>query len=133
LVEAVYPRGMRFSIRKWLKNRRFCGKLPSSDVEHMKQFIEIGHPLRVSVHWYDRVPEPPRAENYEGEVIGWRKSQLLVRIPTYSVLRFWKKNGLEVGNSDHARRGFRIDMEELRGLNNQEVEIAMPTMVDTDA
>jgi hypothetical protein len=92
-----------------------------------KQKLEIGHPLHVAVYWYDKVPEPPRNETYEGEVIGWRDSQLIVRVPNYSVLRFWKKTGLEVGNGDQERRGFRVDLEELKGSiikpNNAEVEI----------
>src|ERR1700748_1288063 len=98
-----------------------------------KQKIEIGHPLKVAVYWYDRVPEPPENETYEGEVVGWRESQLVVRVPNYSVIRFWKKNGLEVGNPDHQRRGFRVDLSELAesvkpSTNNQGggVEIEMP-------
>ena len=101
-----------------------------------KQKLEIGHPLHVRVYWYDKVPEPPRAETYDGEVIGWRESQLIVRVPNYAVVRFWKKNGLEVNNLNHERRGFRIDMNELSEsvkTNSQEVEIDMPVATDTDA
>jgi hypothetical protein len=102
-----------------------------------KQKFEIGRPLHVTVYWYDKVPEPPRSETFEGEVIGWRTSQMLVRIPNYAVIRFWKKHGLEVGNPDHARRGFRVNLSELaesvKNPNNKEVEIDMPIMVDTDA
>jgi hypothetical protein len=104
-----------------------------------KQELEIGRPLKVTVHWYDKVPEPPRAETYEGEVVSWKDSQMVVRVPSYSVLRFWKKNGYEVGNGDHERRGFRVDLAELAASikhhnNNQEgVSIEMPVATDTDA
>lgn len=105
-----------------------------------KQHMEIGHPLRIAVHWYDKVPEPPKNETYEGEVVGWRDSQLIVRVPNYSVLRFWKRNGLEVGNADHERRGFRVDLSELADSvkpNNKEIDIEMPVdmpvATDTDA
>ena len=100
-----------------------------------KQKLEIGHPLHVRVYWYDKVPEPPENESYEGEVVGWRGSQMIVRIPGYSVLRFWKKNGLEVGNPDHYRRGFKVDISELAESikpNNQEVEVEMTVATDTD-
>ena len=99
-----------------------------------KQKLEIGHPLKVQVYWYDKVPEPPKNETYEGEVVGWLQSQLVVRVPNYSVIRVWKKNGLEVGNPDWRRRGFRIDLEEMRAWvqpSNKEVEIDIP--IDTDA
>lgn len=78
-----------------------------------RQKIEIGHPLLIDVYWYDKVPEPPRDKVEQGEIIGWRESQVLVRVVGYGVLRFWKRNGLEVGNSDHERRGWRIDLSEL--------------------
>jgi hypothetical protein len=39
---------------------------------------------------------------------------VLVRVPGYNTIRFWKKNGLEVGNPDHYRRGWRIDLKELK-------------------
>jgi hypothetical protein len=100
------------------------------------QKLMIGHPLTVSVFWYDDVPVPPIKEVKEGEVIGWRESQLVVRVPGYSVLRFWKKNGVEVGNKDHERRGWRVDMEGLRytGNNNEPVKLdgQKPTGIDTD-
>lgn len=120
-----------------------------------KQKLEIGHPLKVAVYWYDKVPEPPRAETYEGEVVSWKESQMVVRVPSYSVLRFWKRNGLEVGNGDHERRGFRVDLKEMEesimnGLKEsntpgdvqvpaladvptQEISIDMPVATDTDA
>lgn len=101
-----------------------------------KQKIEIGHPLKVMVHYYDKVPEPPRNESFQCEVVGWKESQMVVRVPGYSVLRFWKKNGLEVGNGDHARRGYRVDLSELAESikpTNGEVEIDLPVATDTDA
>jgi hypothetical protein len=78
-----------------------------------RQRLEIGHPLKVAVHWYDHVPVPEGARDYEGEIIGWRDSQVIIRVKEYAVCRFWKENGLEVGNGDHQRRGFRIDLKEL--------------------
>jgi hypothetical protein len=80
-------------------------------MKHQK--IMIGHPLFIDVYWYDRVPEPPREDVKEGEIIGWRESQVLVRVVGYGVLRFWKRNGLEVSNRDYERRGWRIDLSEL--------------------
>lgn len=100
------------------------------------QKLEIGHPLKVAVYWYDRVPEPPRNETYEGEVVGWRGSQMIVRVPNYAVIRIWKKNGLEVGNPDHHRRGFRVNLSEIpksAKSNHEEVEVEMPVAIDTDA
>lgn len=67
--------------------------------------------MKVSVFWYDRVPEPAVSTEYEGEIIGWRDSQVVVRVKGYSVLRFWKKSGAEVGNKDHARRGFQLTID----------------------
>jgi len=74
---------------------------------------EIGHAVMLNVRWYDRVPEPEKITEYQGEIIGWRKAQLIVRVRDYAVLRFWKRTGLEVGNPDHQRRGFSIDLAEL--------------------
>src|SRR4029077_3160137 len=97
-----------------------------------KQTLEIGHPLRIKVHWYDRVPEPPEDEICDGEVVGWRQSQMLIRVPNYSVIRIWKKNGLEVGNPDWRRRGFKVELSDIaRSIKPQEVSIDM--VVDTDA
>jgi hypothetical protein len=97
------------------------------------QKLMIGHPLMVSVFWYDKVPEPLREEVKEGEVIGWRDSQLLVRVPGYCVLRFWKRNGYEVGNKDHERRGWRIDMAEIRYNGSEPVKLdKAPVGIDTD-
>jgi hypothetical protein len=79
----------------------------------MKKDLQIGKGLKLTVHWYDHVPEPPRSVEHEGEVVGWRNSQLIVRVRDYAVVRFWKRSGLEVGNSDHARRGFRLDLSEV--------------------
>ncbi|SRR6266436_5277661 len=78
-----------------------------------RQALQIGHALQLNVQWYDRVPEPPKAVDYQGEVIGWRDTQVIVRVKDYAVIRFWKKSGLEVGNADHERRGFSIDVKEL--------------------
>ena len=101
-----------------------------------KQELQIGHPLKVRIYWYDKVPEPPESEVYEAEVVGWRQSQMIVRVPNYSVIRIWKKNGLEVGNPDWRRRGFKLDLSELAEStkpNNQEISIDMPVAIDTDA
>lgn len=83
-----------------------------------KPELEIGKALQLTVRYYDSVPEPPKEETYEGEVLGWHQSQVVVRVPGYAVLKFWKRNGLEVGNKDWVRRGFRIDVEQLHGLNS---------------
>jgi hypothetical protein len=77
------------------------------------QKLEIGHPLKITVHWYDKVPEPQKNENFEGEIVSWRATQVIIRVKDYAVLRFWKRNGLEVGNPDHERRGFRVDLSEI--------------------
>ena len=79
----------------------------------MNQKLEIGHPLKLVVYWFDNVPVPKREEKREGEVIGWRESQVVVRVKDYAVIRFWKKNGREVGNPDHERRGWKINLAEL--------------------
>ena len=84
----------------------------------MNKDLEIGKPLRLKVRYYDRVPEPAKEEVFDGEVIGWHDSQVVIRVPGYAVLKFWKKNGIEVGNRDHGRRGFRIDLAELHGKNS---------------
>lgn len=78
-------------------------------MKHQK--LEIGHALKIDCHWYDNVPG--REEVKEGEVIGWRPTQVLVRLPDYGVLRFWKHSGVEVGNSAHELRGWRISLSEL--------------------
>jgi hypothetical protein len=78
-----------------------------------RQKLEIGHSLSLGVHWYDHVAAGLKDADYEGEVVGWRDSQIIVRVKDYAVVRFWKKSGLEVGNADHERRGFRIDLKEL--------------------
>jgi hypothetical protein len=76
-----------------------------------KQNLQIGKSFKVEVTWYDTCPVPPRDVKHEGEVIGWRDSQIIVSVKGYAVIRFWKKNGLEVGNKDYSRRGFWIDVE----------------------
>ena len=78
-----------------------------------RQKPKIGTPLAVAVYWYDRVPEPERRQTYQGEIIGWRKTQIIVRVKEYAILRFYKSSGLEVANRDYDRRGFRIDLTEL--------------------
>jgi len=76
-----------------------------------KQTFAIGQPICVEVTWYDKCTIIAAEKKYEGEVIGWRNSQIIVSVKDYAVLRFWKRNGMEVGNKDHARRGFSIDVE----------------------
>jgi len=80
-------------------------------MKHVK--LEIGTPLKIEVIWYDQVPVPAQERRLDGEVIGWRRSQIIVRVPQYAVVRFWKANGKEVGNGDAERRGYRIDLEAL--------------------
>lgn len=80
-------------------------------MKHQK--MEIGHPLKIEVIWYDQVPTPPQEKRLEGEIIGWRTSQVIVRVPDYAVLRFWKRNGWEVGNPAVERRGYRINLDGL--------------------
>jgi hypothetical protein len=75
--------------------------------------LQIAKPLKIDVVWYDKCVVPQANKKYEGEVIGWRNSQIIVSVTDYAVLRFWKKSGLEVGNKDHARRGFIINVEAL--------------------
>ena len=95
---------------------------------------QIGEGFRLAVTWYDKVPEPERNQLYEGEVVGWRKAQVIVRVKDYAVVRFWKRNGTEVGNPDYARRGFRLDLEELRGTQAPKPGPAgVPIALDTDA
>lgn len=97
-----------------------------------RQKMKIGQPLKCVVHWYDKVPEPAKEIQYDGEVVGWRDTQVIVRVRDYAVLRFWKTSGVEVGNADHERRGFRISIEEL----NNSVKPApgiIPVAMDTDA
>jgi hypothetical protein len=100
-----------------------------------RQKLEIGHPLRIAVQWYDRVPEPPRNTTYEGEIIGWRNSQVIVRVLDYAVVRFWKSTGLEVGNPDHARRGFMVDFLALEAsiTTKPKAGLEVPLAIDTDA
>jgi hypothetical protein len=80
-------------------------------MKHLK--LEIGRPLKLEVIWYDQVPVPPQERRVEGEVIGWRQSQVIVRVPQYAVIRFWKASGFEVGNPAQDRRGYRIDVKAL--------------------
>jgi hypothetical protein len=94
-----------------------------SKLRAMTQKLEIGHPLKLVVTWYDNVPVPKRQEDREGEVIGWRESQVVVRVKDYAVIRFWKKHGREVGNPDHERRGWRIDTAELNNSAPKGVEV----------
>jgi hypothetical protein len=92
------------------------------------QKFQIGVPLKIGVQWYDQMPEPPKLEWFEGEIIGWRSTMLIVRIKDYAVVRFWKRNGLEVGNKDYERRGFKVDLSELEAsvrAGREGVEIKM--------
>jgi hypothetical protein len=98
-----------------------------------RQKLEITRPLKVAVHWYDRVPEPQRNTTHEGEVVGWRDSQVIVRVIDYAVIRFWKQTGLEVGNPDHARRGFRLDLSEVTESLRPAPGVEVPLAIDTDA
>lgn len=105
-----------------------------SAVKH--QDLQIGQPLKVVAYWYDNITGKLVA--YDGEIIGWRTSQVIVRVTNYAVVRFWKKNGLEVGNGDHARRGFRLDLSELASSvvkpeDGPGVPVAINIPVDTDA
>ncbi len=90
-----------------------------------RQALQIGHALELTVQWYDRVPEPPKAVDYQGEVIGWRDAQVIVRVRDYAILRFWKRTGREVGNPDHQRRGFSINVKELVPPPGVEVDLAL--------
>lgn len=85
------------------------------------------------MHWYDNIPEPRRHEEYEGEIIAWRDSQVIVRVRDYAVIRFWKRNGVEVGNGDHTRRGFRVDLSELTARARPDSGVDVPIAIDTDA
>lgn len=86
--------------------------------------LEIGKGLRLTVRYYDSVPEPPREEFYsQAEVVGWSDSQVVVRVPGYAVLKFWKRTGVEVGNKDYERRGFRLDLDELNGTKPAGVKV----------
>jgi hypothetical protein len=78
-----------------------------------RQKLEVGRPLHIEVTWYDQLATPAEEEKIESEVIGWRDSQVIVRVPNYAVLRFWKKNGYEVGNRASDLRGYRIDIKAL--------------------
>lgn len=89
----------------------------------MTQKLEIGHPLKLSVMWYDHVCVPDKRETRDGEVIGWRTSQVIVRVKEYAVVRFWKKNGREVGNPDHERRGWAIDISQLNNSQPQGIDV----------
>ena len=73
----------------------------------------IGQSLKLKVLWYDKVPEPPIETEFEGEVVSWRTSQIVVRVKGYAVLRFWKRDGKEVNNKDHERRGFVLAIDQL--------------------
>lgn len=99
-----------------------------------RQKLEIGHPLNCVVRWYDKVPEPPRQVVYNGEILAWRDAQVIVRVKEYAVLRFWRATGIEVGNADHVRRGFKINLDELSESIKPAPGIEVPiTMIDTDA
>jgi len=97
-------------------------------MKHLK--LEIGRPLKLEVIWYDQVPVPPQETRVEGEVIGWRNSQVIVRVPNYAVLRFWKGSGFEVGNTASDRRGYRIDLEALAESLKPDSGVEVPLNVD---
>ena len=78
-----------------------------------REDLQIGKSLKIEVTWYDKVLVPPADRKHEGEIIGWRDSQIIVSVKDYAVVRFWKKTGHEVGNKDHERRGFAIDVKAL--------------------
>ena len=80
-----------------------------------RQAMQIGRPLAIRVEWYDHVcTESGKAvANYAGEIVGWRNTQVIIRVKDYAIVRFWKKSGLEVGNADYQRRGFKVDLKEL--------------------
>jgi len=65
----------------------------SGTQEGMKrQKLEIGHPLAITVTWYDSGARAPKEVFYDGEVIGCRESQVIVpaskRMPSESAGRF---------------------------------------------
>jgi hypothetical protein len=99
----------------------------------MKQKPEIGHPLKIEVKWYDNVPEPPKVFFYDGEIIGWRDTQVIIRVKDYAVCRFWKKSGLEVGNTAHALRGLSIDLGTLDNSLKPPKGVEVPIAIDTDS
>ena len=65
--------------------------------------------------------QPAINTEYQGEVLSWRDSQIVVRVKGYSVLRFWKRTGMEVGNKDYERRGFFLAIEQLDSAGGYEV------------
>jgi hypothetical protein len=48
----------------------------------MSKNIEIGKPLTVEVSWYDKCTVPPADKKFEGEIIGWRNTQVIVSVRT---------------------------------------------------
>jgi len=94
--------------------------------------LEIGKSLQIEVTWYDKVLVPPADRKHPGEVIGWRQSQVIVSVQDYAVLRFWKKNGLEVGNKDFARRGFSISIAALAAADHPPAAPGIPINFDDE-
>jgi hypothetical protein len=98
--------------------------------------LQIGQPLQIAVYWYDNLTVPPKRIQSQGEVIGWRSSQVIVRVHDYAVVRFWKRTGLEVGNGDAERRGFRVELSDLAPQAAKIAEdpgVEVPITIDTDA
>ena len=82
----------------------------------------IGQPFKIRILWYDKVPEPEINKEYEGEILSWLGTQVTVRVKGYSVLRFWKRTGMEVGNKDWVRRGFFLAVEQLNPDGSEPIQ-----------
>ena len=87
-----------------------------------REIFEIGKPIRIEVEWYDHCA-PGQGKTFEGEVIGWRTSQVIIAVKGYGTIRCWKRNGIEVSNRDHERRGFRIEMSSIQQKPAKGVDI----------
>jgi hypothetical protein len=96
----------------------------------MKQDLQIGKPMKLVARWYDHATATGDRE-CDAEVIGWKQSQVVLRIPGYGSLRFWKRSGFEVGNAAYGLRGWKIDLEELNGTKRPS-GLQVPIATDTD-